>query len=758
MSNWDRNDQGAQSPQSNVTAFRARTQKQSTSAAKPARSNAKKINADQVVIPYLSFSPDDPVIANLDAIRANNGAAIHIIRHLLPDDTTAINRIATVEREDGSVGFIELRLSTREGRKSYRTLFRADVMKSDNKAHDGTAILSTSFAALARYGLYTPTNVRGLLAAQEYVQENPQFKLAIFWCEGEKARVAVDARLQQETAQLWLAAQHYHAVTSATLGGAAGAKLTNYELRPKTGTDIQFIVREKNATRLKLRDAVHYIVLDNDSAGRAEGTELVDRLEKEYGVSLSNIYIVEPPPNADEGWDDADELPEFVTEDDRLEQFKNATQINDPWAKVLAAGVWPDVDKQGAPTATMYNTKYALHLLGHEFSYDAFAGKVYFGAEECDNKIYIQFRDEIRGQFGFDPGSDCTFDAIHALAYANQYHAVVRLLDNLPEWDGVERLDTWLTTYVGAVDSELNRAIAKIILVAAVRRVRSPGCKFDTAVILEGEQGGGKSAALEILAYTYYSDAGIIHLSEKEQMEKLQGVWIYEMAELDGLNRAETGKAKAFLSRKHDRGRPAYGRSVEQRPRQCVFFGTTNHKDYLRDETGNRRFWPVRVTGTVALEKLAADRDQLWAEANYYEAQGFSIVLPEYLWSVAGKEQEERVLHDDWIDDLREKLNESIFRTSPTQTDYYFVTTTDLYSEHVLDIKPRDKTPFNGKRIASAMMRLGWEGPKDTWLAGANCRAYKIKKSDWLARNREPGAAPVIQPVPVRHDDDDIPF
>jgi predicted P-loop ATPase len=254
-------------------------------------------------------------------------------------------------------------------------------------------------------------------------------------------------------------------------------------------------------------------------------------------------------------------------------------------------------------------------------------------------------------QFGFDVGKEATRDAAETLAIENATHPIRDYLDSL-SWDGMSRLDRWMTTYLGADDTPLNATIGRIVLIAAVRRVRQPGVKFDTILVLEGEQGVGKSTAIRILAGPEnFSDQNILTLDPKAQMELLEGVWIYELCELEGLSRADTSKVKAFASRSIDQGRPAYGRFKETRPRQVVFIGTTNEDKYLRDMTGNRRFWPVRVD-KIELGMLERDRDQLFAEATREEQKGESLVLPEALWPVAQTEQQSRLEDDPWVDIL----------------------------------------------------------------------------------------------------------
>src|SRR5262249_13549502 len=157
-----------------------------------------------------------------------------------------------------------------------------------------------------------------------------------------------------------------------------------------------------------------------------------------------------------------------------------------------------------------------------------------------------------------------------------------------------------------------------------------------------------KSSALRILAgEENFSDQPLLHLETRAQQEAIEGVWIYELSELAGLRRADIETIKGFLSKTADNARPAYGRFRNDQPRRCIFVGTTNDSEYLRDATGNRRFWPVR-TGTIALEALRHDRDQLWAEAVAMEAKDETLVIEEQLYGAVAKQQEQRLLHDPW--------------------------------------------------------------------------------------------------------------
>jgi putative DNA primase/helicase len=273
------------------------------------------------------------------------------------------------------------------------------------------------------------------------------------------------------------------------------------------------------------------------------------------------------------------------------------------------------------------------------------------GTGNLDN-IEAKVRDRIVARFGFDPGKGNVHDAVMSVALANEFDPVREYLDGL-RWDGHERIDRWVVDRMGGRDTPLNRAVGRKMLVAAVRRVRRPGCKFDYIPVFEGAQGSGRSTALKVMAggEDNFSDAEIIMQAPKERQELIQGVWIYELAEMAGYGRVDVNKFKNFVSQTVDQARPAYGRNRVDRPRRCIFCGTINERDYLRDETGNRRYWPVglRDGWRIDLERLAEVRDDLWAEAAAIEASGELLVIPEALWPAAAEEQAKRMQDDPWL-------------------------------------------------------------------------------------------------------------
>jgi predicted P-loop ATPase len=236
--------------------------------------------------------------------------------------------------------------------------------------------------------------------------------------------------------------------------------------------------------------------------------------------------------------------------------------------------------------------------------------------------------------------------AVQTAARDHPFHAVRAYLQKL-RWDGVERLDRWLSTYLGAEDTQYSRAVGSRWLISAVARIFHPGAKADCCLILEGPQGICKSTALRTIAGEYFTDE-LADLGSKDAAMQTRGVWIIELSELDNLGHAEVARIKAFMSRTTDRFRPPYGMRLVESPRQCVFAGTVNHCTYLRDETGGRRFWPV-VCGRIDVDALARDRDQLWAEAKVRFDSGsvWWLDTPD-LVQLASDQQEARYEGDPW--------------------------------------------------------------------------------------------------------------
>lgn len=251
-------------------------------------------------------------------------------------------------------------------------------------------------------------------------------------------------------------------------------------------------------------------------------------------------------------------------------------------------------------------------------------------------------------------------DALALEFEKNRFHPIVTYLKSLT-WDGTKRIDTLLIDYFGAEDNSYTRAAIRKMLCAAVARVMEPGVKFDTALILVGPQETYKSTFIKKLGKYWFSDT-FTTVQGKESFEQLQGAWIIEMAELSGLKKAEVETIKHFISKREDQFRPAYGRTVETYKRQCVFFGTTNKDDFLRDPTGNRRFLPIDVRPEFVKKSVPDDLtekeiDQIWAEAYTLYKAGEPLYMTGEEDKIAKIEQHKHSESDERRGIIEEYLN-----------------------------------------------------------------------------------------------------
>ena len=267
---------------------------------------------------------------------------------------------------------------------------------------------------------------------------------------------------------------------------------------------------------------------------------------------------------------------------------------------------------------------------------------------DADDAQLICYIDASYGSF-----SQRNYDiAVTKAADDRSYHPIKEYFDGLPVWDEMPRVNTVLIDYLGAQDNAYVRAVTRKALCAAYMRIYHPGIKFDYITVLNGNQGIGKSTLIAKLGMEWFADSlTLSDMNDKTAAEKLQGYWIHEIGEMAGMRKAELEKVKAFVSRQDDKYRASFGRRVTPHPRQCIFFGTTNSENgYLRDITGNRRFWNVKVTGDGRMKPWDLGQetvDQIWAEVIVLSNAGEELFLDHTLEDYARKEQSEAMEQDD---------------------------------------------------------------------------------------------------------------
>jgi predicted P-loop ATPase len=362
---------------------------------------------------------------------------------------------------------------------------------------------------------------------------------------------------------------------------------------------------------------------------------------------------------------------------------------------------WPDLifGAKGQPLANLANVLTVLRndpktqdKLGYD---EMLRAPVWERSRPVTDADIIELQEFLQRVGLRDTGKDTVFSAAERIARERSYHPVKEYLESLV-WDGVSRLDTWLSIYLGAEKTPYTQGVGRMFLISMVARIFRPGCKVDHMLILEGPQGVLKSTVCAILGGQWFSDALPEVGSGKDVSQHLRGKWLIEVSELHAMNRAEATLLKSFITRDTERYRPSYGRLEVIEPRQCVFIGTTNREAYLRDETGGRRFWPTK-TGEIDVRALAEDRDQLFAEAVAQFRAG------KRWWPDRKFEQEHIVAEqasryegDAWEDPIRDYIR-----------NQERVTVGQIASE-ALDIETPRIGTADQRRIAAALELFGW--------------------------------------------------
>lgn len=401
-------------------------------------------------------------------------------------------------------------------------------------------------------------------------------------------------------------------------------------------------------------------------------------------------------------------------------------------AKLLGGSLFDINAKAQINAQSQENIRIALDLMEISLSYNEFSQQYMVSQSGGPleplqdphlNHIWLEM-DLI---YHFRPSKDLFQTVALDVAWQNKFHPVLDYYNSI-SWDGVTRLDTWLTDCAGAADNEYTRAIAAMIFIASVRRMKHPGTKFDELPILEGEQGVQKSSALKIIAIKeeWFCDNLPLDADPKTMMEQTQGKVLIEIPDLIGFRTSKIEQLKASLSRTHDVARMAYGRMPSNVPRQWVGIATTNAHIYLKDSTGNRRFWPIRVQ-QFDLELLGSIRDQLWAEAVAREATGESIRLSPHLYKFAEFEQERRREEDPWEEVLKDHF---------LKTRRFRITINDLWD--VVQIPVERRTKPDQERLSAIMVRAGFTR-SSVRTKGANAKASEKARpmKGWICKDRE---------------------
>jgi predicted P-loop ATPase len=430
--------------------------------------------------------------------------------------------------------------------------------------------------------------------------------------------------------------------------------------------------------------------------------------------------------NADPGGRDEKEIARYASEgflrakiDWTIARERSSPPADQAWQ----AGLICSVDRSGrrTPRTVVAN---AILVLRNDARWNGVVGWDEFGQrlsvrrpppyENTDRQFEPRdWRDEddiqtaawLQTEYGLLVNPEVARQAILTAARDNSFHPVRDYLNGL-HWDGVPRLNLMLTAYFGAAESKYTTAVGSRWLISAVARVYSPGCKADHVLILEGRQGLMKSTGLRVLGGSWFTDE-IDAIGSKDAATQLQGVWIVELPELDAMSRPEVSRIKAFMSKSFDRFRPPYGKHAIRFERQCVFGGTVNHRDYLRDETGNRRFWPVKCSavtksGEIDIEGLKRDCDQLWAEAvaRYRAGEKWWLESAELVASAEG-EQEARFLTDAWESEIAGWVRAKDWTTVGLVLAW-------------LGVDTPHQSQLEQNRVARCLKRLGWERKQRT--------------------------------------------
>jgi hypothetical protein len=385
---------------------------------------------------------------------------------------------------------------------------------------------------------------------------------------------------------------------------------------------------------------------------------------------------------------------------------------------------WCETYENGRPRPSLRNARLGIVAAGIVCSLDTFHNRMWMGRSDAasprerlrpfmgvvTDRTIGGLRVFLANAYDRDFTEAHVYNAVYTLATENSFNPVVDMLAEAEaSWDGVPRLDRMAVDYFNCADTEVNRACVRKTMIAAVARARTPGCKFDTILVMESKEGWNKSSAWAVLAGEgNFSDERVMGQASREVQE-----------DLAGMGKAEVEAVKAFASRQVDRARPAYGKVLVEQPRHSIEIGTTNARRYLISATGNRRFWPVEILAPIDLARLRAARLQLWGEAAHYQSRGEVLTLEERLWGVIGEVQEDRRVRHPWEELLATIV--AVVDDSPTSGSGTIGAViahrvldeervpTRLIFEHLLKVPHGQMHNGHSKTIADIMRLQGWQ-------------------------------------------------
>lgn len=355
-----------------------------------------------------------------------------------------------------------------------------------------------------------------------------------------------------------------------------------------------------------------------------------------------------------------------------------------------------------------------------EFPWGKFSGK------ELHDIDITMLKDWFAKTWRFEPADDKICSAVSVIAFENRYHPVKTWLRALPAWDEVERVDSFLTKYIPCNgDEELRAVVGRRFLVSLVRRIFEPGCQSDQLLVLEGDQGIYKSSAFRALVGDeWFSDASF-NVEDKDAVMVIFSKWLIEFGELSTLDRTTAEHTKAFITRRSDRIRAPFDRKAKDYPRQCLFVGSTNKDEYLKDDTGNRRYWPFKVVSNCEIDLIRRDREQLFAEALYlYECGEVTYLKEDRLVAKMKVQQSLREMQDVLIEHI-DSVVVSLIKAKPALAEGF--TMHDIFETGKLTGLKFDQ--YSTQRVGSALRKLGFTNKLK--------RINKAVKKVWLKETEE---------------------